>query len=72
MTIIDRLGDDVAVLEMDNEELVEVPRDKLPERACEGDVLVNSGSSWLVDTEATAKRRAAIKSRIKRLLSRND
>ena len=38
MTVIDRFEDNIAVLEADGE-MVEIPREKLPAEAREGDIL---------------------------------
>ena len=64
MIIIDRFEGELAVCDADGDEL-SIARSVLPEDASEGDVITPvDGGRYLVDEEATHKRRAALKSRL--------
>lgn len=69
MVILERFEGDVAVLETDNGSL-NISRAELPEEVCDGDVLVFSGDSWSIDREKTDERRAAMRSRMRRLIKK--
>lgn len=60
--ILDRMEGDMAVLELDNGALVQVPAELLPAGAKEGDCL-----RLVVDTDATEERRQRIKEKMNRL-----
>lgn len=64
MIIIDRFEGETAVCDVDGDELA-IARSVLPEDVSEGDVItpVEDGR-YLVDEEATHKRRAALRSRL--------
>ena len=64
--MIDRFEGELAVIEADEKNL-EIPRAFLPETAKEGDVLMKDGENFRVDKEATAKRRAEVLDKIKKL-----
>lgn len=66
MTVIDRFEGDLAVLETDSGMKV-LPRDQLPNEACEGDILEFVGSRYIIDEAATAERRRRILSKFKKL-----
>ncbi len=66
MVILDRIENDIAVLETDNG-MQEVARQFLPKNAREGDVLVQGTTGYEVDTVATATRRSTLAERTKRL-----
>ena len=51
MTVIDRFEDNIAVLEADGE-MVEIPREKLPAEAREGDILNFADGIYTIDEKA--------------------
>lgn len=59
MYIIDRFEGDIAVVEA-NDTMLEIPRRLLPSDAQEGDVLQKDGDAYLVDRDATEKRKEEI------------
>ena len=69
MIILERFEGDIAVLETDDG-IANVSRTELPEEACDGDVLVFSGDCWSIDREKTDERRAAMRSRMRRLIKK--
>lgn len=71
MTIVDRFEEEYAVLETE-EGMVRVMRTQLPAEVREGDVLVNIGGVWTVDTNATEMRRSELRDRLKKLLRKKD
>ncbi len=54
--IIDRFEGDYAVVELENKKMINVPKDILPEGACEGSVI-----AIVIDESETTKRRNNIK-----------
>lgn len=71
MLVIDRFENDIAVLEDDNGEAVNVPVALLPKGACEGDCVVFDGESYTLDKEETSKRSDNMRSRLHALLGRS-
>lgn len=69
MIILERFEGDIAVLETDEGNL-NISRYALPEEACDGDVLVFSDDCWSIDREKTNERRAAMRSRMRRLIKK--
>lgn len=55
--IIDRFEGDFALCEMENKEMVDIPRNSLPPEAGEGDVLVERDGFFTVDEDETKERR---------------
>lgn len=68
MYIIDRFEGEYAVVEMD-EETISIPLCALPAEAKEGDVLVKTETSYLVDAAETQARRERLIARRRRLLN---
>ena len=66
MRIIDRIEGDTAVVEI-TDEFADMKISELPKDAKEGDVLVLVDGVYAVDKEATRKRKAAIRARLRRL-----
>lgn len=64
--IIDRFEGDLAIIEKENREFVNIPRQDLPSEAKEGDVIIQVGTEFQIDESETAKRRKRIEE-----LSRN-
>lgn len=58
--IVDRIEGDIAVCEDDNNELVDISLDRLPEGVSSGDILTEEKGIFTVDMSATEKRRAEI------------
>jgi hypothetical protein len=54
---IDRFEGDYAVCEKPDRKMINIKKDRLPEAAKEGDVLVIDGESIKVDSEETARRK---------------
>ncbi|MDD6060275.1 MAG: DUF3006 domain-containing protein [Ruminococcus sp.] len=72
MTVFDRKEGDTAFLETDSG-IIGISADELPSDASEGDILIKIDGAWLVDREATEKRRRRIRNKLKRLMkNRND
>lgn len=71
MMIIDRFEEAAAIIESDDG-FVRVERSSLPEGAREGDVVAKLDGVYVIDAQATAARRKAIRARLDRLLSRRD
>lgn len=65
--IIDRFEENFAVLEDENFRCSDIPRDKLPVGAQEGDVLCFDGSTYMVDNIRTQARRHMIEEKMRRL-----
>lgn len=60
--IIDRFEGDFAVAELENYDIIDIPRVLLPEETKEGDVL-----NIIIDKDETEKRRQRIEDKFKRL-----
>ncbi|MBQ7027899.1 MAG: DUF3006 domain-containing protein [Ruminococcus sp.] len=72
MTVFDRKEGDTAFLETDSG-IIGISVDELPPDASEGDILIKIDGAWIVDREATEKRRRRIRNKLKRLMkNRND
>lgn len=56
MIIIDRFEEGFAICEKDGAEYIKVSRDLLPEDAKEGDVVITTENSYIIDRDATKKR----------------
>ena len=67
MIILDRLEENTAVLETDGV-ITEIPRDTVDADAREGDVLILNGGIYAADRKATEERRAAVRSKMRRLI----
>lgn len=63
--IIDRFEGDYAVVEVDGEKTIDIPRYKLPAEAKEGDVLAVNNDIFSLDTEETKR----IKDEAEKLMS---
>jgi hypothetical protein len=59
--VIDRFEGDYAVCEKEDRTMVNIPKNKLPARAKEGDVLAVVGNHITIDTEETEKRHEEIR-----------
>ncbi|MCR4637700.1 DUF3006 domain-containing protein [Ruminococcus sp.] len=66
MTIIDRFEGEYAVLETDSG-MKTVPRDMLPDGACEGDVLEVTDGAYTINKKAAEKRRREIREKLRKL-----
>lgn len=72
MTVLDRKEGDTAFLETDSG-IIGISADELPSDASEGDMLIKIDGAWIVDREATEKRRTGIRNKLKRLMkNKND
>lgn len=54
---IDRIEENFAICEGENRQRLEIPRDRLPEGAKEGDVLRLTGGEYQIDRAETNRRR---------------
>ena len=52
--------------------MVEIPREKLPAEAREGDILNFADGIYTVDEKATNERRSAVRSRLYRLMNKDN
>ncbi|WP_102399284.1 DUF3006 domain-containing protein [Haloimpatiens massiliensis] len=57
--IIDRFEGNFAVVELDNEKMIDIERAKIPKEAKEGDV-INIGEEIKVDVDETKRRKDEI------------
>lgn len=57
---IDRFEGDFVVCEKDDRRIVNIRKEKIPDKAKEGDVLIIEGNNIKIDTVGTAKRKKAI------------
>ena len=67
MTVIDRFEGGYAVLVSESGSIT-VPADELPAGAAEGDVLIYQNDSYLINKEATAKKRRQTRARLRKLI----
>ena len=58
---IDRFEGDYAVCEKPDRTMFNIPKEKLPAAAKEGDILVIEGDNILIDSSDTATRKKSIK-----------
>ena len=65
--IIDRFEGDIAVCEKSDRSMVNIPRQKIPADAREGDVLIIEGDDIRIDSTETGKREEAIRGRMRKL-----
>lgn len=66
MLVIDRFEGDIAIVE-DDESIINIPRNKLPFDAKEGDILVLSDGKYLVDDVATENKKKELENRFSKL-----
>jgi len=57
---IDRFEGNFAVCEKADRTMIDIPKDKIPVEAKEGDILVIEGDSIKIDTAGTVKRKKSI------------
>ena len=70
--VIDRIEDGIAVLEcMDTGEIIEILQRSLPRTAREGHILQKDGDAFIIDREATQKRRVELRERLEKILQRS-
>ncbi len=65
--IIDRFEGDYAVCQKENKEIIEIRKEKIPEDAREGDILIIESETIKIDRIGTAKRKKMIESIMKDL-----
>lgn len=65
--IIDRVEENLVVLELENQKLISVARSLLTSEPSDGDVVEFNGHCWQIDREATKRRRQEIASLIKEI-----
>lgn len=65
--IVDRVEGDVAVLERDDLEIVDVPLSELPEGVRQHDCLEEDGGAWRIDRDRTAERKRRIEEKMRKL-----
>lgn len=59
MLIIERITGEIAIIESDDGNF-EINKNALPQNAREGDVIIKTINSYIIDSEETAKRRERI------------
>ncbi len=69
MLIVDRLEDDVAVIETDTVSLT-LPRSSLPSDVREGDILAETVQGYVVLEEETHRRREELVARTRRIIKK--
>ncbi len=57
---IDRFEGNFAVCEKADRTMIDIPKDKIPPEAKEGDILIIEGDTIKIDTGGTAKRKKSI------------
>lgn len=62
--IVDRFEGDYAVCETEDRSFVNINRYRLPSGTKEGDCLIEKNGSFLIDTDATEKRRKLIRKKL--------
>jgi len=67
VVVIDRFEDTFAVCECEDKTMINIEKEKLPENATEGDVLVIEEDNISVDYEETKRRRQEIEELIEDL-----
>ncbi len=68
--IIDRIEEDVAVLETEEKTFINVPLSDLPDGVKEGQALAFSDGVYTVDTAKTSQRKEKIKSLLKSIMEK--
>lgn len=58
--IIDRFEGEIAILELENRERLELKREHLPGEAKEGDVIVQIDGQYTIDPKETQRRKEEI------------
>ena len=69
--VVDRIEEGIAICEDPAKAYKHIPLSKLPRGVREGDCLRQEGDGYIIDTEETARRRAALKSLFDRLKKSN-
>lgn len=67
MTVIDRFEGEYAILVSENGR-ISILREQLPPEVAEGDVLICKNDSYLINKEATSRKRRQTRARIRRLI----
>jgi hypothetical protein len=57
---IDRFEGNFAVCEKADRTMIDIPKDKIPPEAKEGDILIIEGDTIKIDTGGTSKRKKSI------------
>lgn len=57
---IDRFEGDFAVCEKEDRTMIGIRKDKIPQKAKEGDILIIEGDSIFIDTTGTVERKKRI------------
>lgn len=67
---IDRFEEDIAVLETEDEEYINIPRCLIPQEAIEGSIIIEHCGRYKLDGEATAARRADMAEKMRALFDK--
>lgn len=67
MYIIDRLEEEYAICENENEDICKIYKSLIQEEPREGDILIKKGDVYIIDKEETIKRRKMIKNKMKNI-----
>jgi len=65
--IVDRIESNFAICERSDKSFTQIPLSQLPPGVREGDCLCQEGGRYIIDTEETARRRAALNALFNRL-----
>ncbi|HHW61594.1 MAG TPA: DUF3006 domain-containing protein [Syntrophomonadaceae bacterium] len=66
MPIIDRIEENWAVIELQGN-TINVPLEKLPREAREGDVVICSDGRWIIDVKATEEKKLRARRKLDKL-----
>lgn len=69
---VDRIENEIAACEMDDRSMRMIPLSKLPGGVSEGDVLYESGGTYMVDRTETMRRREQNRLLLKKLMAPDD
>lgn len=65
--IIDRIEQNIAICEDENGNIVEIPKENLPQDIKEGSCIIEQNSIYILDENSTNKKREEIKKRMDNL-----
>lgn len=66
MPVIDRIEEKWAVIELQGN-TINVPLEKLPQEAREGDVVICKDDRWIIDVKATEERKLRARKKLAKL-----
>jgi hypothetical protein len=69
--IIDRIEEGIAVAELPDGSVQNIPLSQLPHGVTEGTHLMSTPEGWKIDPEATAQAKARVRGKLDRLLKKS-